>query len=176
MIRICTNCGRAFSRRDLYCPYCGRTPYRFGRICPKGHHNPHNALFCATCRSQNLSELAPPVPLWRRLLVVFLIMGPLTSLWFLLPILLSGALHMIAGIIRGSSHIIFLAAVYLLIPFAITLFLPKHIGKYIRKVLFTLIRYSLRLLWFVITAMWRILAYFVSLVGGNVRGLQRGRG
>lgn len=172
-MRICTNCGRAYSRRDLYCPYCGRTPYRFGRVCAKGHHNPHDAVFCATCGSQNLSELAPPVPFWRRLLVISLIVGLLALLWFLFPVFLSGILHVVSGMLRRFSHIICLAAVCFFMPFAVTLFLPKHIGKYTRKVLFSVVRYSLRITWFAIAVLWRIVAYFLSLVSGHHLQKQR---
>lgn len=172
-MRICTNCGRAYSRRDLYCPYCGRTPHRLGRVCPSGHHNPHDATFCAVCGSQRLSELAPSVPLWRRLILIFLIFGLIASLWFAFPILAPGALRLLSGMTRSLVHFLFLPAVCLCIPFAITLFLPKHVGKYIRKVLFTLIRCCFRLTWLAITCLWRIAAYFLSMIGGY--GLQRGR-
>ena len=174
-MRICTNCGRAYSRRDLYCPYCGRTPHRLGRVCVKGHHNPHDAAFCAVCGSDNLSELAPPVPIWRRLLLIFCIVGALATLWLIFPVMLSSVLRLMAMMIGRSFRVIFLAGIYLLIPFAVTLFLPKHIGKYIRKVLFTLIRCCLRLTWLAITSLWRIVAYFASWASGTVTSSQRGR-
>ena len=174
-MRICTNCGRAYSRRDLYCPYCGRTPHRLGRVCEKGHHNPHDAAFCAVCGSQNLSELAPPVPLWRRLLLISCIIGALAIIWFIFPVLLSSVLRLIAMMIRSSLRVVCIAGIYLLIPFAVTLFLPKHIGKYIRKVLFTLMRFCMRLICLAITSLWRIVAYFASWASGTGASSQRGR-
>lgn len=174
-MRVCTNCGRAYSRRDSYCPYCGRTPHRFGRICAKGHPNPHDATFCATCGSQYLSELAPPVTIWRRMLLVLFIMTSVASLWFILPALLSGAVQAISGIMAYLSNILLLGAICFFAPFLITLFLPKHIGKYIRKVLFGLMRYSLRLIWFAITSLWRIGAYLLSSLAGNMGVLHRQR-
>ena len=60
-------------------------------------------------------------------------------------------------------------------PFAVTLFLPKHIGKYIRKLLFTLLRYCLKLAWLTVASLWRVMVYFISLLSGSVRVLQRGR-
>ena len=175
MMRICTSCGRAYSRRDLYCPYCGRTPHRLGRVCPRGHHNPHDATFCATCGSEDLSLLAPPVPLWRRLLVISVIIGLLAALWFIFPVFLSGFLHLIAGLIRRLSAILLFFAMCFFVPFIVSLFLPKHMGKYLRKVLFGLVRYCLRCARWAITSVWRIVAYFASLGSSNTGGVQRRR-
>ena len=171
-MRICTNCGRAYSRKDTYCPYCGRTPHRLGRVCPRGHINPHDATFCAVCGSQELSELAPPAPLWRRLLVIFIIAGILVVLWFIFPLFLSGVLHLIGRVIMRLSHVLLLAAMVFFIPFAVSLFLPKHTGKYLRKVLFGMVRFCLRCMWLAVTSVWRIVAYLASLGSRNMGGSQ----
>lgn len=174
-MRICTNCGRAYSRRDSYCPYCGRTPHRFGRICSKGHINPHDATFCATCGSQYLSELAPPVTIWRRIFFALLILAVAASLWFIFPVLLSGVVRGMSAVIGYLSNILILGAICFCASILITLFLPKHIGKYIRKVLFGLVRCTLKLIWFAITSLWRIAAYLLSSLAGNMGVLHRQR-
>jgi hypothetical protein len=73
----------------MFCSYCGRS---FDvRICPRGHHNPRGAQFCAACGSADLSTPAPPASLLHQLsgailyafagvLVVILIGAALISL------------------------------------------------------------------------------------------------
>jgi len=132
MIRICTNCGRAFSRKNLYCPYCGMTPYNLGRICPRGHVNPREATFCGICGSEDLSQVAPRPPFWRKLVVVLLLMPIIGLLCLLLASLFSSIPAILSYALGRISHVFWSLAIYFVIALIIYSFLPKGIRKKIR--------------------------------------------
>jgi len=61
-MRYCPNCQRINVGRPPICNYCGRT--WFVKLCPRGHENPSNVLYCSTCGSTDLSETAGEKPWW----------------------------------------------------------------------------------------------------------------
>lgn len=75
-MKRCTACFRYSLGDPLYCNHCGRS-YDV-RLCPRGHHNPRGAQFCADCGSGDLSTPAPPPTfLFRLSLLVLRLMFPL---------------------------------------------------------------------------------------------------
>jgi hypothetical protein len=64
-MKRCNYCFRYALDQPTFCPYCGRS-YDV-RLCPRGHVNPRNVQFCATCGSDELSTPAPPESLLGRL-------------------------------------------------------------------------------------------------------------
>lgn len=55
-MRYCPYCKRLNVGKPQRCRYCGRT--WFVKICPKGHINPPEALFCGECGSADLTQPA----------------------------------------------------------------------------------------------------------------------
>lgn len=154
-MRICTNCGKAYSRDNTFCPYCGMTPYSTGRVCPRGHPNPRDAIFCATCGSPDLSEMAPPPPLWRRLVLLSAILGGIAlAIWLLTSVAIPNTSRFLSAQYLRLKDTLMPVIVFILIIFGVTLFLPKHMGQYTRKVMFSLVRYSFRLIIRAVTVIW----------------------
>lgn len=56
-MRLCPHCKRLNPGRPDRCHYCGRTWHL--RLCPWGHPNPCDAVFCGRCGSADLSRPAP---------------------------------------------------------------------------------------------------------------------
>ena len=158
-MRICTNCRRAYSRDNTFCPYCGMSHHSIGRVCHRGHSNPRDAIFCATCGSHELSQMAPAPPLWRRLLMPTAIIAVVSVIWFLLSMIISHSHGILSALYMQLMNLLIPAGFFVLIFFGITLLLPKHMGKYLRKVFFSLVRYAFRLIGMLATMLWRILSH-----------------
>ena len=77
-MRYCPNCQRINVGRPPICNYCGRTWYV--KLCPRGHENPSNVLYCSTCGSTDLSETAGKKPWW--------IISPRPVLWVILILII----------------------------------------------------------------------------------------
>ena len=177
-MRICTNCKRAYSRENLYCPYCGMTRYRMGRVCNRGHSNPRDATFCGTCGSQNMSNTAPPPSIWFRLILLILIIGiPALIIRIMYPSLKSYSYHLLLSLQYHAMNILIPAFIFVLLFFGITLLLPKHIGKYIRKVFFSLVRFFFKLLVVIMRILWKItVSILYSLLGKKNNRQKNGYG
>jgi hypothetical protein len=72
-MRYCPFCQRINLGHPQHCNYCGRTWYV--RLCPRGHENPPDSIFCAECGSPELSETSGPRPWWLWLVKIFLFSG-----------------------------------------------------------------------------------------------------
>lgn len=158
-MRICTNCRRAYSRDNTFCPYCGMSHHSIGRVCRRGHSNPRDAVFCATCGSHELSQMAPAPPLWRRLLMPIAIIAVVSVIWLLFSVIISHSHGILSALYMQSMNLLIPAGFFVLIFFGITLLLPKHMGKYLRKVFFSLVRYAFRLIGMFAAMLWRILSH-----------------
>jgi len=135
-------------------------------------------VFCATCGSHELSQMAPPPPLWRRLFIPVIIIGTaVMAIWFLFSVIISHSHGILSVLYVRTMDFIIPAGFFVLIFFGITLLLPKHMGKYLRKVFFSLVRYALRLIAVFARMLWRIISYLVlSLLGRrNANSRQRYR-
>ena len=140
-MRICTNCFRASLSRDTYCPYCGRTPYSMGRICERGHSNPVQASFCGTCGSSNLSEPAPPAPVWWYLVGIVVIVALLFLGWIILS---RGVPMVFSSVLEGIYSLLMPFILLIMIFVLITLFLPKRTGRNARGGLFSILRFCFK--------------------------------
>jgi hypothetical protein len=164
-MRICTNCRGAYSRDNTFCPFCRMSHHSIGRVCPRGHSNPRDAIFCATCGSYELSQMAPPPPILRRIfLPAFIIGGIVLVVWFLVSVVVPHSAGIFSVVFMWAMDLLLPVFALILVFFAITLLLPKHIGKYLRKVMFTLGRYSFRLIGLGLMTCWRLLAYLASYI------------
>jgi RNA polymerase subunit RPABC4/transcription elongation factor Spt4 len=158
-MRICTNCGKAYSRENVYCPYCGMTHHSLGRVCPRGHRNPRDAVFCAICGSQDLSQMASPPPIWQRLLTLVGILGGIALvIWLLCSAVIPHASHFLSALYIQSLNLLMPLIIILVLFFGFTLLLPKHMGKYIRKVLFSLVRNTFKVIINIVIYLWRMIA------------------
>lgn len=69
-MKYCPACQRWNQGQPVRCNYCGRT---WGvRLCPRGHANPPDAVFCSQCGRPQLSETAGPEPLAIRVVSLLL--------------------------------------------------------------------------------------------------------
>jgi hypothetical protein len=57
-MRYCPNCRRWNNGRPQFCHYCGCTWHV--RLCPRGHDNPPDTIYCGTCGSAELTDTAGP--------------------------------------------------------------------------------------------------------------------
>jgi len=129
-MRICTNCGKAYSRDNIYCPYCGMTHHSLGRVCPRGHRNPRDAVFCAVCGSQDLSQMAPPPPIWKRLLTLAGIFGGIALvIWLLCSAVIPHTSNFLSALFAQSLSLLMPIFIILILFFGFTLLLPKHMGS-----------------------------------------------
>ena len=176
-MRICTNCKRAYSRENLFCPYCGMTRYRMGRVCNRGHSNPRDATFCGTCGSQEMSDVAPPPSILFRLGMVVLIIGvPALIIWAISPSLTFYFSRLLLSLKYRVMDILIPGIFFTILLFGISLLLPKHMGKYVRKVFFSMVRYFLRLISGITRLLWIITAALISsLLGRRNTNRQRRR-
>jgi hypothetical protein len=83
-MRYCPFCQRINLGHPQHCNYCGRTWYV--RLCPRGHENPTDSVFCSECGSPELSETSGPRPWWLWLIKIF---SSLTVLLLFLSIIKS---------------------------------------------------------------------------------------
>lgn len=167
-MRICTNCKMAYSRANLFCPYCGMTRYRMGRVCNRGHSNPRDATFCGTCGSQQLSDVAPPPSIWFRLTMAVLIIGvPALVIHIIYLSLTSYFSHLLLSLQYRIMNLLIPGIIFILLFFGITLLLPKHMGKYVRKVFFSMVRFSIRLMSSITKLLWIITAALISSLLGR---------
>jgi len=176
-MRICTNCGKAYSRENIYCPYCGMTHHSIGRVCPRGHRNPRDAVFCVICGSQDLSEMAPPPPIWRRILTIVGILGGIAlAIWLLCSVIIPHSSHFLSALYAQSISLLMPIIVLLVFFFGFTLFLPKHIGKYLRKVFFSLVRAGFKVIINIIVFLWRAIVLVISSSLGKHNANRRNQG
>jgi hypothetical protein len=77
----------------MICNYCGRTWHI--KLCPRGHENPFDALYCRDCGSVELSEPAGPRSWWHLLhraliwgLLIMIVISIGSNLGHFVPILL----------------------------------------------------------------------------------------
>ena len=72
-MRYCPSCGRFNPGRPLICHYCGKSWYY--RLCPKGHLNPPDAIFCGECGSSQLTDASGRKSLLPDLIKTAVVMG-----------------------------------------------------------------------------------------------------
>ena len=70
-MKYCWYCKRINPGEPVYCQFCAST---FSiRVCSRcRHQNPKEALACGNCGNPELSEIAGPVPLWLKILRIFI--------------------------------------------------------------------------------------------------------
>lgn len=163
-MRICTYCHRASLSSDVYCPYCGRTPYRIGRVCERGHRNPVEATYCTICGSTNLSRQAPPVPIWWYLIGLIIGSGGLFLGWVILKKVLP---ILFLGIIEGILGVLIPFIGFAFIFFIITLFLPEKAGRRARGGFGAVVISMFRIVWWFVRGIGNI---GVCLIKRKTRG------
>ena len=177
-MRICTNCKRAYSGANTFCPHCGMTRYALGRVCNRGHSNPRDATFCGTCGSQEMSNVAPPPLIWLRLILVILAISiPALIIWIIHSHLISYFSNLLLSLKYRIMDILIPGIIFILLLFGVSLLLPKHIGKYIRKVFFSFVRFLFRIAAGFLRLLWIISSSIISSLLGkrNVNGQRRRR-
>lgn len=157
-MRICTFCHRASLSSDLYCPYCGKTPYRTGRVCERGHRNPVEATYCTVCGSTNLSKVAPPVPLWWYLAGIVIGTGLLFLGWMILKKVLP---ILFLGVMKGILGVLIPFIVLASILFIVSLFLPKKAGRRARGGMGAVVLSMLKVIWWVVQGLGEIVLYLI---------------
>jgi len=160
----------------LFSITCSALP-RMGRVCNRGHSNPRDATFCGTCGSQEMSDVAHPPSILFRLGMVVLIIGvPALIIWAISPSLTSYFSKLLLSLKYRVMDILIPGIFFTILLFGISLLLPKHMGKYVRKVFFSMVRYSLRLISGITRLLWIITAALVSsLLGRRNTNRQRRR-
>jgi RNA polymerase subunit RPABC4/transcription elongation factor Spt4 len=131
-MKFCYACGRLTPGEPLFCNSCGKS---YGvKLCPRLHVNPRSAEVCSQCASRDLSNPGPRVPLWSRILEIFL-RAVLILLFIYVALLV--LLAILKGILasRQAQDALLCIGVLILILFWLWQEVPDWVRKLVRHVL-----------------------------------------